>query len=257
LLSIKFLGGAKKSFGTDFAQVDLDGIPIKALLEHLLSIKPKDTITLDTKNLLVAVNGVDSSALDGYDTVLHPNDVVTIIPIIHGGAYRRNRFRVYNQSAELFNVKNTPVKGYDFLNSVRKSFPGLVIEGISTRHILSLTHAKKIVGISLFAQRHHSLLSKKLETDILLRFGITTQISDAINTVGIKNHDAFTVLAIGKKSALDRLHKSLVPFLISVKFGGNLKSVQNQFGITKKHLDAVDSDAPLEDLLAEKAAVLV
>ncbi|HSA97666.1 MAG TPA: KEOPS complex subunit Cgi121 [Candidatus Nitrosotenuis sp.] len=257
MLSIKFLGGAKKSFGTDFVQVDLDGIPIKALLEHLLSIKPKDTITLDTKNLLVAVNGVDSSALAGYDTVLHPDDIVTIIPIIHGGAYRRNLFRVCGKSAELLPVQNTPGKGYDFLNSLRKSFPNLVLEGISTQHILSVGHAKKIVGISLFAQRHDSLLSKKLETDILLRFGVTTQISDAIKTVGIKNSDAFTVLAIGKKYSLDRLYRHLAPFLVPVKFGASSKSVQKQFGITKKHLDAVDSDAPLEDLLAEKAAVLV
>ncbi|WKT58074.1 MoaD/ThiS family protein [Candidatus Nitrosotenuis chungbukensis] len=100
MLSIKLLGGAKKSFGTDLLQVDLDDIPIKTLLEHLLSIKPKDTLTLDTKNILVAVNGVDSSALDGYDTVLHKNDVITIIPIIHGGAHARSRFRVCAKSAE-------------------------------------------------------------------------------------------------------------------------------------------------------------
>lgn len=257
MLSIKLLGGAKKSFGADFIPVDLDGITIKALLEHLLSVKPKDTITLDTKNLLVAVNGVDSSALDGYDTVLHSDDTVTIIPIIHGGAYRRCQFRVSNQSAELFHVAGVPGKNYDFLNSVRKNFPDLTLEGISSRHILSVTHAKKILGISLFAQKHNSLLSKKLETDILLRFGVTTQISDAIKKVGIENHEAFAIVAIGKKSSLDRLHRSLAQFLSAAKFEGNSKFVQEQFGITKKHLDAVDSDAPLEDLLAEKAAVLI
>jgi len=257
LLSIKLLGGAKKSFGADFIPVDLDGITIKALLEHLLSIKPKDTITLDTKNLLVAVNGVDSSALDGYDTVLHSNDTVTVIPIIHGGAYHRDHFRVSNQSAELFCVKNTPGKNYDFLNSVRKNFPDLVLEGISSRHILGVTHAKKILGVSLFAQKHNSLLSKKLETDILLRFGVTTQISDAIKSVGIENHEVFTIVAIGKKSSLDRLCKSLAKFLSPVKFEANSKLVQKQFGITQKHLDSVDSKFPLEDLLAEKAAVLI
>ena len=119
MLSIKFLGSAKKSFGADSISIDLEDIPIKALLEYLLSIKPKDTITLDTKNILVAVNGVDSSALDGYDTILHQNDVVTIIPIIHGGAHTRVRFQVCAKSAELFHVKNVPGKNYDFLNSAR------------------------------------------------------------------------------------------------------------------------------------------
>jgi tRNA threonylcarbamoyladenosine modification (KEOPS) complex Cgi121 subunit/molybdopterin converting factor small subunit len=258
LLSIKLLGGAKKSFGTDFLPVDLDDISIKALLEHLLSIKPKDTITLDTKNILVAVNGVDSSALDGYDTMLHQNDVVTIIPIIHGGAHTRNRFQVCAKSAELFPVKGVPGKNYDFLNSARKVFPNLILEGISSKHILGVLHAKKIIGISLFAQKHNSLLSKKLETDILLRFGVTTQISDAIKKVGIAGSEGFTIIAIGKKSELDRLYKHLESFLdLHISFEKNSKLIQKQFKITQRHLDSIDSKSPLEDLLAEKAAVLV
>ncbi|MBI5147172.1 MAG: MoaD/ThiS family protein [Thaumarchaeota archaeon] len=257
MLSIKLLGGAKKSFGTDFLQIDIEDISIKTLLEHLLSVKPKDTITLDTKNILVAVNGVDSSALDGYDTVLHHNDVVTIIPIIHGGAHTRNKFQVYAKSAELFHVRNVPGKNYDFLNSVRKNFPAILLEGISSKHILGMTHAKKIVEISLFAQKHNSLLSKKIETDILLRFGVTTQISDAIKTVGIASSDRFTIIAIGKKSELDRLYKYLEPFLTCISFENNSSLIQKQFKITKKHLGSIDSKTPLEDLLAEKAAVLI
>jgi len=232
--------------------VDLADITIKALLDHLVSVKPKDTIDIDTKNILVAVNGVDSSALDGPDTMLHPNDVVTIIPIIHGGSHR-DRFMICNKSAELFHVKNAK-KNYDFLNSTRKNFPSLVLVGVSSRHILGVTHAKKILGISLFAQKHHSLLSKKLETDILLRFGLTTQISDAIKTVGIDGGD-FTIIAIGKRQALDKLHQSLGPLLHT--FEADSKFVQKQFKITKKHLISVDSGTPLEDLLVEKAAVLV
>lgn len=258
MLSIKFLGGAKKSFGTDLLSVDLEDIPIKTLLEHLLSIKPKDTITLDTKNILVAVNGVDSSALGGYDTILRQNDVVTIIPIIHGGAHARSGFQVCKKSAELFHVRDVPGKNYDFLNSARKNHPNLILEGVSSKHILGMTHAKKIIGISLFAQKHQSLLSKKLETDILLRFGVTTQISDAIKTVGIADLDEFTIIAIGKKSELDKLYRSLESFLNpNVSFENNSKLIQKQFKITKKHLDSVDSKSPLEDLLAEKAAVLI
>jgi tRNA threonylcarbamoyladenosine modification (KEOPS) complex Cgi121 subunit/molybdopterin converting factor small subunit len=251
------LGGAKKSFGTDFLPVDLGDIPIKSLLDHLVSIKPKNTMTLDTKNILVAVNGVDSSALDGFDTILHSNDVITIIPIIHGGS-ARNRFQICSKSVELFHVKNVPGKNYNFLNLMRKNFPTVILEGISSKHILGMTHAKKMIGISLFAQKHNSLLSKKLETDILLRFGITTQISDAIKTIGIENCKDFTIIAIGKKFTLDKLHDFLAPFLNSqIQLGDNSKFIQTQFKITKKHLDSIDSNVPLEDLLVEKAAVLV
>lgn len=85
LITVKFFGGAKKSFGTDLISVKLDYVTIRDLLKHLLSIKQQDAIDLDTKNILVAVNGVDTSALNDMDTITRAGDVVSIIPIIHGG----------------------------------------------------------------------------------------------------------------------------------------------------------------------------
>lgn len=234
-------------------QVNLEDVTIGALLDHLASVKPKDTVEIDTKNILVAVNGVDSSALAGFETVLRRGDTITIIPIIHGGS-GRSRFGVFKRHAELFHLRNTAGKNYDYLNLLRKKFPGLVLEGISSRHLLGIGHAKKIVGISLFAQRHRSLLSKKLETDILLRFGATTQISDAIRNVGIDGRD-FTIIAIGPKPLLDKMFRLLEPSLVPL--GDNSRFVQKQYKITKAHLNSVDSDTALEDILAEKAAVLV
>ncbi len=85
MITVKFFGGAKKSFGTDLISVKLDYVTIRDLLKHLLSIKQQDAIDLDTKNILVAVNGVDTSALNDMDTITRAGDVVSIIPIIHGG----------------------------------------------------------------------------------------------------------------------------------------------------------------------------
>jgi len=119
LITIKFLGGAKKSFGTDLITADLSEITIRDLLAHLLSVKPKNTLELDTKNILVAVNGVDSSALEGQDTILHQGDTVSIIPIIHGGA-QRIQFKVQNLWAEMFHLGYKKGKNYAFLDSIRK-----------------------------------------------------------------------------------------------------------------------------------------
>jgi hypothetical protein len=44
--------------------------------------------------------------------------------------------------------------------------------------------------------------------------------------------------------------------LTSIDYKKNSKSLQKQFKISKKHLGAVDSETPLEDLMVEKAAVL-
>ncbi|CAE6495322.1 MAG: MoaD/ThiS family protein [Candidatus Nitrosotenuis sp.] len=86
MITIKLLGGARKSFDSESIILDVNSITIGDLLEHLLSIKPNNTLDLDTKNILVAVNGIDSSALEGRNTLIQTNDTVSIIPVIHGGA---------------------------------------------------------------------------------------------------------------------------------------------------------------------------
>lgn len=254
MISIRLLGGAKKSFGQGQIQADLDNTTISKLLEYLLSIKPVNTLDLDTKNILIAVNGADSSALQGLDTVLHPGDVVSIIPVIHGGA--RLQFKVMTKTVELYNVKNHKGKNYDFLLSLRKKFPRVTIEGISSNNIASVLHAKKIISLSLYAQKHNLLLANKLGSDIMLRFAATTQISEAIKTTGIEKDDVFTIMVIGAKSALDDMYDVLDPHLTMINYHNNAKYLQKQFNITQKHLNALDSKTPLEDLLAEKAAIL-
>lgn len=256
MITIKLLGGAKKSFGTDLISADLDGKTISQLLEHLLSIKPENTLELDTKNILVAVNGIDSSALRGHDTVLSTGDVISIIPIIHGGA-RRTQFKISDHLIELFDIKYKKNHNYKFLDSTREKFPNLILEGISSRCILSPTHAKKIIALSLYAQKYDLLLSKKLQTDILLRFASTTQISDAIKKVGIDTCDEFIMIAIGPKSSLDKLYEYVGAYLKKMDYGKNSAYLQKLFGISKKHLHTITSNSPLEDLLVEKAAVLI
>ena len=35
--------------------------------------------------MLVLVNGVEASALDELETMIHPGDVVVLLPMFHGG----------------------------------------------------------------------------------------------------------------------------------------------------------------------------
>lgn len=256
MVTIKFLGGAKKSFNTDLIQVDLDGKTIDEMISYLISIKPTNTLAFDTKNILVAVNGVDSSALDGRNTVLCRGDVVSIIPIIHGGT-SRTQFKIDNQTIELFGLSYKKGSNYDFLESTRSKFPRLVLEGISSKCILSPLHAKKIIRLSLYAQKHDLLLSKKLQTDMLLRFAATTQISDAVKKIGIDESNEFTLIGMGPQALLNKLYRYLVPHLKEPHYDKNSAYLRKLFGVSKKQIKAVSSDAPLEDLLVEKAAVLI
>ena len=258
MITIKFLGGAKKSFATDKITIEQNDLTIQKLVDYLLNNKPQNTLELDVNNLLIAVNGVDSSAIQGKLTKLKTGDIVTIIPIIHGGSNRRTQFNISNSIVELMEVKKTKKSNIDFLDDLRKKFPKLMIQGISSRFILNKSHAKKIITISLESKKNHILLSKRLETDIIMRFACTTQIAQAIQTAGIKKNYGFFIIVIGKKSFLDKLYNDIKPLLNPVPFSKNNKRfLKKQFKISNKQMNSIISKSPLEDLLAEKAAILV
>ena len=91
-----------------------------------------------------------------------------------------------------------------------------------------------------------------------LRPACTTQIATAIQTVGIKQENDFIIFGIGKKSDLQKLYEFLKPFLKNKQF--NTKSsiyLKKQFCISKTQLNSTLSKTQLEDLLVEKAAILI
>ena len=232
-------------------------LTLSELINHLTQIKPKDTLEFDIANLLIAVNGIDSSALDGLDTKLEDNDVVSIIPVIHGGAASRIQFSIMNSNVEIFDMTITRELDIEFLNKLREKYPYLTIQAINSRFILDVNHIKKILALSLYAKKNKTLLSKKIETDILLRFACTTQISYAIKVAGRKPKNDFVIVAIGKKSTLDKLNSDLILHLNPIPLSKNNHAfLKKQFKISKKQMSALLSSDPLEDILVEKAAVL-
>ena len=254
---MKLFGGAKKSFSTDKIILEKRTDTINELITHLIEIKPEDTLEFDTKNLLIAVNGVDSSALKGYDTELSDNDEISIIPIIHGGS-QRIQFSIDQSSVEIFDIIFNKKLHRDFLDEVRTTHKQLIIQAINPKFLLNAQHAKKILTISLQAKKTKTMLSKKIETDILLRFATTTQISEAIKTAGRKMNMDFLIIAIGKKSYLTKLYSELKPFLNQKPLSRNNQPfLKKQFNISKNQLSAAQSKDSLEDVIVEKAAVLV
>jgi molybdopterin converting factor small subunit/tRNA threonylcarbamoyladenosine modification (KEOPS) complex Cgi121 subunit len=257
MATIKLVGGAKKLFSTDQLELDIEGITLEKLLELLLEIKPKDTGTLDINNILVAVNGADSSALDGKKTVLKNQDVISIIPVIHGGSNKKIMISTGKKNIQIVNIKGDKKIDVAFLDELRKEFPKIKLQAISSKFILNSYHLKKILSISLNSEKEKVLLSNRLETDILMRFAASRQIADAITSVGIKPKSDFILIAIGNKTTLDKLYRKLTPLITEVFSIDNSKFLKKHFKITKKQLDSIYSKNPLEDLLIEKAAVLL
>lgn len=255
MITVKFLGGAKKSFPSGILSVDKEDLTVQQLLDYLLLKKPQDTPELDTDNILVAINGADSSAVGGKSAVLNSGDMITIIPVIHGGS-SRIQLKIGKYSIEVFSIKNNKTISKHYLDDLRKLFPKIMIQAISKNFILNKSHIQKILLISLHAQKENIMLSKKIETDILMRFAGTNQISQAISKIGIDEKSNFFLIAIGTKSMLDKLYSYLKPQFNSKFFSNNEKSLMKEFGITQKQIHAINTKTPLEDILAEQAAVL-
>ena len=160
---MKLLGGAKKSFSTDTMLFEKNILTLSELVNHLTKIKPKDTLEFDIENLLIAVNGIDSSALDGLDTKLEDNDVVSIIPVIHGGTASRIQFSIMNSNVEIFDMTITMELDIEFLNKLREKYPYLTIQAINSRFILDVSHIKKYLHYLFMRKKIKHYFQKKLK----------------------------------------------------------------------------------------------
>ena len=226
------------------------------MISYLISKKPENTLDFNGKNLLIAVNGIDSSALNGNNTQLKSGDIVNIIPIIHGGSKTNVTFKIKNYHIQLFEIKKF-YANREYLLSLRKKFPKLHLQAISSKFILNIEHAKKIITISINQKSNDQLLSDKIETDILLRFSNTTQINDAIKNVGLSKSENFILISIGTKSNLKKLNEMIYDDL-DVIFNKNYSNfIANYFKISNKTLNSIESKTPLVDLLVEKASILI
>ena len=258
MVTIKLIGGAKKLFSTDQLEFDIDDdISIEKLLELLLEKKPKNTPVLDTNNILIAVNGADSSAMEGKNTRIQNSDLISIIPVIHGGSNKKIMIDIGKKLIQIVEIKGNNKIDVSFLDDLRKEFPKIKLQAISSNFVLNSYHLKKILSISINSEKENILLSNKLETDMLMRFAATKQIADAIITVGIKPKNNFILIAVGNKTILDKIYQKLTPLVIEIFSKDNSSFLKKHFKITKKQLDSISSKNPLEDLLIEKGAILI
>ena len=257
MITVKLVGGAKKSFSTEQLHIDKSNISIQELLDLLLELKPADTPDLDTANILIAINGTDSSAMEGKSTMIKNNDLVSIIPVIHGGSSKKLTFQVLKKQIQIIEIIGQKTIDLKFLDNLRKRYPKIQLQAVSSNFILNYYHLKKILSLSLESKKNDILLSNKLETDILIRFALTKQISDAIINAGIKPKTNFILIAVGNKKILNSLYKELLPLSVNLFSKNNDLFLKKYFKITKKQLDSVFSKNPLEDILIEKAAILL
>jgi molybdopterin converting factor small subunit len=84
MIKLELFGGVKKAVGRSSVILEEARMPISEIL-MLLRRNVNEPGVLTLNNILVAVNGVESSSLDGADTLVESGDTVTIVTITHGG----------------------------------------------------------------------------------------------------------------------------------------------------------------------------
>ena len=84
MITVRLLGGAKKAVGKSSTVIPQHRLSVSQVLD-LLRNDAQDPGLLNPTNLLVAINGVESSTLHGIDTIVQTGDVLTVVTVVHGG----------------------------------------------------------------------------------------------------------------------------------------------------------------------------
>lgn len=90
MIKLRLLGGVKKAVGKPFLILEEANLSISDILV-LLRRNIKEPALLNPYNILIAINGIESSSLDGADTIVESGDIVTITTVVHGGCPRSRR----------------------------------------------------------------------------------------------------------------------------------------------------------------------
>ncbi|MEM2759843.1 MAG: MoaD/ThiS family protein [Nitrososphaerales archaeon] len=84
MITVRLLGGAKKMVGRDQVSIDAKEIKVNEILEMLHSMSSNANV-FNSSNMLIAINGVELSVLGGLNAQIKDGDVVSVVPIVHGG----------------------------------------------------------------------------------------------------------------------------------------------------------------------------
>lgn len=85
------------------------------------------------------------------------------------------------------------------LKRINASFPRLLVQALNVDVASNEKFLEMIVAQTSEAASSGSLLARKIEVDLLLRFAGTTQISEAIESAGVRRGEPFMVVVAGSE----------------------------------------------------------
>lgn len=205
MITIRVLGGAKKALdGKDLIALDKHSATVLDILSYLQTLS-SDPQLLNSANLIVAINGIDAAALQGNETIATNGDTVTVVTVVHGGAFDLEE----GTHAEIIGIKKITTEDIgEFLDLLRREYKSICIQAVSAESVYGMEHAIGVLSIVLEAKKRGLLIANKIETELLLRLACTRQISDAISRAGLKNGASGCIIALSDRLANMKRFKS-------------------------------------------------
>lgn len=196
MITIRLLGGAKKAVGKPAVELDRPSASVAEILKFLTDIST-DTRVLQPTNLIVAVNGIDSAALQGQGTIAKSGDTVTVVTVVHGGA----DYTVDDNYVSIIGVQKVVGENAGKLvDRLRAQHGRASIQAVNADAVFGTGHALGVLKVTLEAEKRGIMLANKRETELLLRLACTDQISEALRRTGLREDAPGCFVAFSKDS---------------------------------------------------------
>jgi tRNA threonylcarbamoyladenosine modification (KEOPS) complex Cgi121 subunit/molybdopterin converting factor small subunit len=205
MITIRLFGGAKKAVGKPALDLDRPSATVTEILEYLKGIA-SDQGLLRPDNLIVAVNGVDSSALQGMQTLAMRGDTVTIVTVVHGGTDHI----IDDSHVSAIGVRKIAGDAGVLIDRLRAEHKGGSIQAINAGAVYGTEHLLGVLRVTIEAEKRKIMLANKRETELLMRLACTGQISDAVKRAGLKSDAPGCFVAISQdREVLHRFYENI------------------------------------------------
>jgi len=195
MITIRLLGGAKKAVGKHTVDLDTPSASVTEILQFLTGISANAGL-LQPNNLIVAVNGVDSAALQGQQTLAKNGDTVTIVTVVHGGV----DYMINSTHASIIGVRRIGGDAGKLIARLRAEHMGVSIQAVNADAVYGADHLLGILRMTLEAEKRDVMIANKREIELLLRLACTDQISEAMKRAGLKDNASGCFVAFSQDS---------------------------------------------------------
>ncbi|HZT35650.1 MAG TPA: KEOPS complex subunit Cgi121 [Nitrososphaera sp.] len=270
MITLRLLGGAKRAVGKPLVALDRPSASINEILEFLRAVAVEPNLLL-RENLIIAINGADC-AIMGAEAMASDGDVVTIVPVIHGGSPASHHLsetcfgkkteppKISQYYLSLLGIRdNSGKRAADILEEVRSGFKG-AIQAVNADSVFGCRHIMGVLGICVEAEKRGVMIANRLETEILVRFAMTAQIADAIKMAGFRSSQPAVFVLLSRKRLEVADFSARLEHSFSIDNSVILPGASKFRRIISEHSwdkYPMLNEGNLGDFLVERAAILV